>query len=356
MLVVPASYFSQWETLEKSPIGCNSAHRRFPSRLGSHLSRNPDWRCLDPEGMQPSYQLSRVARSLKCSPILLPGKNQHCGSDMDGQFKCSVLHQPHGRNMVISTGTDSRTILDLGSTERDHVESTTHSRCGECHGRQNVSNTGQRQVGLAVKPSCLLQDSSPLGSIPSRHVCDEIVNSPYLFFFLLETRTSSRSHRCFSSGLVNASGVCAPSLVPHPALPEKSHATESNLGDGNSPLVNSELVPNNSFSLNRLSQTDSTNSRSDVTHGQCRSSGSQSSHSTNRLAYFRESLKKRGVSAEAEELMLSAWRSSTNKNYDSAWRKWEGWCNDQNINPISAYIESVLSFLASQFHRGHQYR
>ena len=45
-------------------------------------------------------------------------KIQPCGSDMDGKFKFSDLRQLHWRNMVISTDTDSCTIL---ASERDHT-------------------------------------------------------------------------------------------------------------------------------------------------------------------------------------------------------------------------------------------
>ena len=95
---------------------------------------------------------------------------------------------------------------------------------------------------------------------------------------------------------------------------------------------------------------------SDAPHSQCGSPVTQSSSSTSLLAYFRQSLTHQSISTKARELIISSWRDSTNKNYDSAWKKWELWCNQRHINPISATVESVLSFLASQFRAGHQYR
>ena len=65
------------------------------------------------------------------------------------------------------------------------------------------------------------------------------------------------------------------------------------------------------LSLHRLSTADSSNSGSAATHCQCRCPISKSSC---RLAYLRESLRSRGVSADAEELILSAWRGSTNNS------------------------------------------
>ena len=284
-----------------------------------------------------------------------PREDKPCGSDMDGQYKCDILHQPYGRNTFISAGSDSSAILDMGPPEGDHAQGKTHSRGGECHSGQDVTNDCQRPVRLAVKSNNLLEDSSSLGSISCRHVCNKTVD-PSPSILLMETRTPSRSYGCFSSGLVYSPGIRTPTLVSHTTLPEEGSDPGSNVGHGHSPLVNSELVPVNSVPLHRLSLTDPTSSRSDTAHGQHRSSKSKRSYSTGRLAYLGKFLRERGVSAEAQELMLSAWRSSTNKNYDSAWRKWEDFCNDRNINLFSASIESILSFLASQFHKGHQYR
>ena len=75
----------------------------------------------------------------------------------------------------------------------------------------------------------------------------------------------------------------------------------------NPPLVNSELVSNDPLSLHRLSTTDSAIPRPAATHCQCRCPIFQSSHPTGRLAYFAQSLRNKGVSAEAKELILSAW-------------------------------------------------
>ena len=54
--------------------------------------------------------------------------------------------------------------------------------------------------------------------------------------------------------------------------------------------------------------------------------------------------------------MSSATRQSTNKAYDSAWGKWSSWCATRQIDPISANIRDILSFLSDQFDNKLQYR
>lgn len=138
-------------------------------------------------------------------------------------------------------------------------------------------------------------------------------------------------------------------MVSNPALLKKDNITESYSGDDYSSVENSELVSDNSVTMHRLPA----NSASNINLLLPTANTGIPWHG---MAYLGQSLQNRGISGEAKELIISAWRDSTNKSYDSAWRKWEIWCNQKHVNPISAPIESVSSFLASQFHAGHQYQ
>ena len=62
------------------------------------------------------------------------------------------------------------------------------------------------------------------------------------------------------------------------------------------------------------------------------------------------------ASLPAQRLLLAAWRTRTEKSYSSAWRKWTCWCREQQVNPLSSSLDSVLNFLASQFEAGLEYR
>ena len=43
-------------------------------------------------------------------------------------------------------------------------------------------------------------------------------------------------------------------------------------------------------------------------------------------------------------------------SYDSAWKKWSGWCLEQSLDPFSAPLNAVLDFLSWMFYEGFQYR
>ena len=83
---------------------------------------------------------------------------------------------------------------------------------------------------------------------------------------------------------------------------------------------------------------------------------SSCSPSTSRMASIRGRYQSSAVSKPAQRLLLAAWRARTEKTYSSAWRKWTGWRCEQQVNPVSASLDSVLNFLASQFDAGLEYR
>ena len=87
-----------------------------------------------------------------------------------------------------------------------------------------------------------------------------------------------------------------------------------------------------------------------------RDSSARQGQSTGRLAYLRGSYQGTGVSEEAISLLMSSWRDSTSKNYNSSWRKWELWCGGKGINPISPSLGNILNFMAAEYGSGRGYR
>ena len=174
----------------------------------------------------------------------------------------------------------------------------------------------------------------------------------------LETRTTSRKGRCISLGLVISKRNHAHPLVSDIKMPEESQGPTSNDCTSHSTLSLdiTTLVSNSSQNVGGPPKMPPTSTRSSDGNSQCRSTTDTIPTRTNRLACFRRSLSDKGLPNEVEELLSASWRKGTHKNYDSAWRKWEQWCLNNHVSPISASIKDILSFLATQFHSGHSYR
>ena len=74
-----------------------------------------------------------------------------------------------------------------------------------------------------------------------------------------------------------------------------------------------------------------------------------------RVVSVRNSLHSQGVSEQATDLIYASWRKSTEKAYNSAWRKWCSWCQGRDKDPFSAPVTEVIEFLTSEFGSGKQY-
>ena len=74
------------------------------------------------------------------------------------------------------------------------------------------------------------------------------------------------------------------------------------------------------------------------------------------LAGLREKLEGEGLSSRSNELILSARREGTTRNYESTWKQWVLWCSGRGLDPSSCPIVHVLDYLADLFQKGFQYR
>ncbi|KAI8518628.1 hypothetical protein Bbelb_046450 [Branchiostoma belcheri] len=68
-----------------------------------------------------------------------------------------------------------------------------------------------------------------------------------------------------------------------------------------------------------------------------------------RVAKIRRQLQGRGLSAGASDLILSAWRESTSRQYQSAWAQWASWCDRRKIDPVCGSIESTREICQKVF-------
>ena len=63
-----------------------------------------------------------------------------------------------------------------------------------------------------------------------------------------------------------------------------------------------------------------------------------------------------GISAETSQLLAAGWSTGTNTAYQSAWKRWNSWCTEREVDPLSCSIQPFLEFLAGVFKEGLQYR
>ena len=86
------------------------------------------------------------------------------------------------------------------------------------------------------------------------------------------------------------------------------------------------------------------------------SSGMSKQAKISRLESLRLQHTATGISKETSELLLAGWSKGTNTAYQSGWKRWSGWCQRREVDPISSGVQPFLDFITSLFQEGLQYR
>ena len=76
---------------------------------------------------------------------------------------------------------------------------------------------------------------------------------------------------------------------------------------------------------------------------------------TSCLEVIRQRQQAAGISRETSQLLAAGWSKGTNATYQSAWKRWDSWCSERQIDPVSCPIQPFLEFLTSLFQEGMQY-
>ena len=77
---------------------------------------------------------------------------------------------------------------------------------------------------------------------------------------------------------------------------------------------------------------------------------------TSCIENFRQRLQGQGFPQEVSDILLSSWKKSTARQYESAWRLRSGWCDSWQI-VFQHLSKNILTCLVHFFHkRGLQYR
>ena len=75
-----------------------------------------------------------------------------------------------------------------------------------------------------------------------------------------------------------------------------------------------------------------------------------------RMQDFWKNWNRRDVCSLARQLIQQSWRENTQGQYESGWKRWTLFCDEQEVDRTSPPIEKVLNFLSGLFDEGLKYR
>ena len=344
----------EWEDHSSDNPRDRDRDRCLQDGLGSVLQWRFHGRLLVSGRENSSHQCTRIdCGDIRSASLLQGQEGNFCAVEIGQCYSCGVCQQ-NGRDEIPLVDTIGKGFMALVSTTAHPSQGTALTWETQLHGRFSFSPlTGQ--IRLDSRSGVILHDQHHLGSLGDRSVCNQIFYSPSTFC-QLASRSNGGGNGCFSPELEHFHRICTPTLVPNFTGPFQGSVTSRNIGGSGSALANSSLVPAIASNAHRLSHPASPTARSSGAVPQLRLLTDEQSASTNCLQGLRMRFKAEGIPEEAIDLILASWRTKTEANYDSAWRKWQAWCSAENTNPFAADSSHILGFLAKEFQDGKQYR
>lgn len=335
-----------------NPSSLDNRNRCFHNGMGSMLWKPPDQRALVSVRKTTTHKLFRTSSRRFCPKVISKKQVQHPCKVNDGQYNSNKLYKQNGRANI--TGLVKPSLRPLAVVSRTVYYSRSSPLAGATKhcGRFRILSSSRFQR-LATGTIHLSGYQQQMGPLHNRSFCKQTDNATTQVCEL-EARSRGRGSGCLYSGLEPAQGIRIPSICPDRAVSKASSATVSlSVDNCDSSVGNPTMVPIVLRNDNRQSHIAPIVPRATETRERVTPSCSPS---TSRMASLRSRYQGTTVSLPAQRLLLAAWRTRTEKTYSSALRKWTCWCREQQVNPLSASLDSVLYFLASQFEAGLEYR
>ena len=173
----------------------------------------------------------------------------------------------------------------------------------------------------------------------------------------LETRPRGDGDQCISSQLGRPRRLClSPLFTDRQVPPEGEDGTEHNC-PGGSPVAEPDMVPNASGINGGVPTTSARpEGHTERLYEPTAPIGAPQQAKVSRLESLWQQHAATGVSKETSELLLAGWSKGTNTAYQSGWKRWSGWCQRREVDPISSGVQPFLDFITSLFLEWLQYR
>uniref|UniRef100_A0A1X7UVH4 Uncharacterized protein n=1 Tax=Amphimedon queenslandica TaxID=400682 RepID=A0A1X7UVH4_AMPQE len=206
--------------------------RCIPQRVGSIMPRDTDRSSLVPAGAKTAHKLPRAAGSNTSNQNLFKGSREQECTAAPRQPDSSSLYKQPGRYSLRSGHQTSKRAMDVVPTEGQTSDSTS-TRKRECNSRQRVESD-EESLRLDAQSRDLPPDPKALPLPRNRSICNTTISST-TSLLQLETRSPSRSNRCFSPRLWTSEGLCQPPLELHRESTSEGGVSGGGASDTNCP-------------------------------------------------------------------------------------------------------------------------
>ena len=345
----------EWKQYTTTDTGYGNRNRCFPTGLGS-VDGQYDNRGAMVTGQEiATYQCTGIERRCLCSESICERIEKHPRKAKNGQYNSNCLPQPHGGNEIPKLSTMCIAIVAMVFAEGYNHLSRTSAGSEEHQSRCGIPNSSL--IGrVDAASNALSVDNAGHGAMSSGFVCYTPQQS-IAALHQLEARPLCSGHGCLSDSMAIPECICIPSLLPGGEVPTENQDREKLNSSNSASVANSILVPSVAGIPGGYSNAIAAGSESPQRPLQSEASNDGAGYpAACRLESVRKQHLAKGISEKATELITASWSSGTNTAYQSAWRKWDCWCAQRQIDPFSCDIRFFLNFLAELFDQGLQHR
>ena len=197
-------------------------------------------------------------------------------------------------------------------------------------------------------------DNSNVGRMLSGPVCFS-TQCPTDAVRELEAQSKCNGNGRYVAPLEQVDRLCLPTILSDWGMPQEGQGGQSIPGASGSNMKIPALVYSPARSPNRLPPDPPSRPRSSGGPlQQPTPTGGSRPVAASRLETIRQRQLTPGISGQASQLLATGWSSGTNRTYESAWKKWDSWCAEQQVGPISCPVQPFLEFLTSLYLSGMQ--
>ena len=341
---------------DKPPTCSGSDHdRRFStSRLGRSFSGTECTGGLVSDRVPDAHQYVRARSS---SQDLEPFQGSAEGQvhiDTLRQFNRGNLHQQRRGNEVPISVHASLADIALGQTIEYDATSGTYSGSTEqpCGLAQPPVDLPTR---MATPPPGGTHNFSIHGRANNRLVCDEAEQAaPGLLLPLPGERSVLDGWPNHELG--QYLWLCLPASMPGPADPQQDREVPLHHHLDSSDMATPLMVYTNSGPNSRDTTSPTSTARLTISGPRPDTPSQPREFTVSGMEAERKSLLQEGFSADVVQTMQNSVRESSARSYDKLWAVYVHWCSEQQVNPCTAPLNLVLSFLQSLLTKGLAYR
>ena len=327
----------------------SSFHRRIHYRLGRPSRNSVHNGNLDSPRSQVSHQSSGITGSEICSARISDLTAEKISSTDVGQCHgCGLSAQSRGDKIHPLISRQQRDS-PLRSPPAYGPTSQTHSWREECISRPAISqgqSNSHRVDTQAVSSGCHLWG---MGETQPSSVC-YTAEQQASGLGVSHGRPSSSGSGCSVDVMERDVRLCFPSVCDIGESARKgAQRSPVRIDTGSPQMAQSVLVCQTVGSASRLSFAPAAEGRPPVSTSPQTETPVPTSGVSTRLEAVQRSLQERGFSQAASAQISRGRRQSSRVVYDSKWRLFSGWCEEQEVNPFEVTVPQLADFFIYLF-------